>query len=58
VAPENEIIYKAVDWERILFLKLAEKQQTAIKLSIGEADEQIAAATNLEERIMDCTGLP
>ncbi|MDX2478882.1 MAG: NapC/NirT family cytochrome c [Desulfuromusa sp.] len=56
VAPENEISYTAADWERNIIPVVSQKTANGNKIIYrsGEADEQIAAATNLEERVMDC----
>ncbi len=56
VAPENQITYTAADWPRNIIPEVS--QRTADGKTIvyrsGEADEQIAAATHLQERVMDC----
>lgn len=56
VAPENQITYKAADWQRTIIPEVSQRaangQQIVYRSS--EADEQIAAATNLQERVMDC----
>lgn len=56
VAPENEITYTAADWDRNILPEV--KQRTANGSTIiyrgSDADEQIAAATHLQERTMDC----
>lgn len=56
VAPENEITYKAADWERNIIPEVSQKTANGKKIIYrsAEADEQIAAATHLEERVMDC----
>ncbi|MDX2493455.1 MAG: NapC/NirT family cytochrome c [Desulfuromusa sp.] len=56
VAPENEITYKAADWERNIIPEVSQKTANGKKIIYrsGDADEQIAAATHLHERAMDC----
>jgi len=56
VAPENEITYTAADWERNIIPEVSQKTANGKKIVYrsAESDEQIAAATNLEERTMDC----
>ncbi|MCF6266095.1 MAG: NapC/NirT family cytochrome c [Desulfuromusa sp.] len=56
VAPENEIVYTAADWERNIIPEVSQKTANGKKIIYrsSEADEQIAAATNLQERVMDC----
>ncbi|MBN1957031.1 MAG: NapC/NirT family cytochrome c [Desulfuromonadales bacterium] len=56
VAPENEIVYKAADWQRNT---IPEVYQTAangnkIVYRSPEADQQLAEAEHLQERTMDC----
>jgi len=56
VAPENEIVYKAADWERSEIPEVSQKTPdgSIIQYRSGDADEQLAEATDLQERIMDC----
>jgi nitrate/TMAO reductase-like tetraheme cytochrome c subunit len=56
VAPENTITYKAADWPRLIIPEVS--QETAdgktLVYRASDADEQLAAATHLQERVMDC----
>jgi len=56
VAPENEIIYKAADWPRNIIPEVSQKTPNGnvILYRSPDADEQLSAATNLQERVMDC----
>lgn len=56
VAAENEITYTAADWKRDIIPVVSQKTATGetIVYRSGEADDQIAKATNLQERVMDC----
>lgn len=56
VAPENEISYKAADWQRTIIPEISQKTANGktIKYRSGEADEQLAEAEHLQDRIMDC----
>ena len=56
VAPENEIVYTAADWDRNVIpeVALSTKSGNKIIYRSPEADEQIAAATDLQNRVMDC----
>ncbi|HKJ04213.1 MAG TPA: NapC/NirT family cytochrome c [Geopsychrobacteraceae bacterium] len=56
VAPENEITYTATDRQRNIIpvvSQRAENGQTIVYRS-GEAEEQLAEADHLQERVMDC----
>lgn len=56
VDPGNEITYVAADWPRSIIPEV--KQRTAdggeLVYRDAEADDQIANATHLQERVMDC----
>jgi mono/diheme cytochrome c family protein len=56
VDPGNEITYVAADWARSIIPEV--KQKTADSAQIvyrdSQADDQIANATHLQERVMDC----
>ena len=56
VAPENEITYKAADWERSIIPEVTQRtgQEGAIVYRSSDADEQLAEASYLQERVMDC----
>lgn len=56
VAPENEITYKAADWERSIIPEVTQRIGTegSILYRSGDADEQLAEAGHLQERVMDC----
>ena len=56
VAPENEITYKAADWPRNIIPEVAQKTANGnvIIYRSPEADEQLAGAADLQERVMDC----
>ncbi len=56
VAPENEIVYTAADWPRNIIPEVSQKTPNGniIVYRSPEADDQIAAATDLQERVMDC----
>ncbi|MDF1579973.1 MAG: NapC/NirT family cytochrome c [Desulfuromonadales bacterium] len=56
VAPENEIIYKAADWQRTIIPEVSQRTEMGklVTYRSPEADEQLAAATHLQERAMDC----
>lgn len=56
VAPENQITYKAADWQRSIIPEVAQKATDGQEIIYrgSEADEQLAAATHLQERVMDC----
>lgn len=56
VAPENKITYKAADWKRTIIPEVSQKTgdgKTKVYRA-SDADEQLAAATHLQERTMDC----
>jgi len=56
VAPENEIVYKAADWERNTIPEVYQQAANGNKIVYRspEADEQLAEAEHLQERTMDC----
>lgn len=56
VAPENLITYKAVDWQRNIIPEISQRTADGkvVVYRSGDADEQLAAATHLQEREMDC----
>jgi hypothetical protein len=56
VAPENQITYKAADWKRTIIPEVSQKTADGqvIVYRSGEADEQLAEASHLQERVMDC----
>lgn len=56
VAPENEIVYTAADWQRSVIPVVSQKTPDGgvIEYRSGEADDQIANASHLQERVMDC----
>lgn len=56
VAPENEITYTATDRKRDIIPEVALKTAngSTIVFRSGEADEQLAAAEQLQQRVMDC----
>ncbi len=56
VAPENEISYKAADWKRNIIPEVYQKTPDGSTISYrsGNADQQLAAATALQERVLDC----
>ncbi len=56
VAPENEITYTAADWPRSIIPEVSQRTADGKVLVYrsGDADEQIAEASNLQERVMDC----
>ncbi len=56
VAPENEIIYKAADRQREIILEVVRKTKNGeeIVYRSTEEEEQLATATDLQERVMDC----
>ncbi len=56
VAPENQITYTAADWERTIIPEVAQRTANGktIVYRASEAEEQLAAATHLQERVMDC----
>ena len=56
VAPENEITYKAADWQRTILPEVSQKTADGqwIVYRSSEADEQLAEASHLQERVMDC----
>ena len=56
VAPENEIVYTAADWQRNIIPEVSQKTPKGDKIVYrsAEADQQIAEAEHLQERVMDC----
>lgn len=56
VAPENEITYKAADWERSIIpeVTLNTEDGGQVTYRSPDADEQIAEASHLQERVLDC----
>jgi hypothetical protein len=56
IAPENQITYTAADWQRSIIPEVSQRTadgQVVVYRS-SEADEQLAEATHLQERVMDC----
>lgn len=56
VAPENEIVYTATNWERSIIPEVRQgtpngSQKTYLS---SEAEEELAEATHLQKRTMDC----
>jgi len=56
VAPENEITYKAADWQRNIIPEVAQKAANGNKIIYRSpnAEEQMADAEHAQERTMDC----
>lgn len=56
VAPENEITYTAADWQRNVIPEVSQKSPNGKKIIYRspDADEQVASAEHLQERVMDC----
>ncbi|WP_051689695.1 NapC/NirT family cytochrome c [Pelobacter seleniigenes] len=56
VAPENEIVYTAADWQRNIIPEVDLSTQGGNKkiFRSPDADEQIAKATDLQKRVLDC----
>jgi len=56
VAPENEITYKAADWQRNIIPEVAQKTANGNKIIYRSpnAEEQMADAEHAQERTMDC----
>jgi len=56
VARENEITYKAADWERNILPEVSQRADdgSMIVYRSGNADEQLESADHLQERTMDC----
>ena len=56
VAPENQITYKAADWQRSIIPEVAQKSADGKEIIYrgSDADQQLADATHLQERVMDC----
>ena len=56
VDPGNEITYLAADWERTIIPEVRQKTADGGELVYRDydAEEQIANATDLQERVMDC----
>jgi len=56
VAPENEITYTAADWQRNVIPEVSQKSSNGKKIIYRspDADEQVATAEHLQERVMDC----
>lgn len=56
VAPENEIVYTAADWERNIIPEVSQQTPdgSVIQYRSGDADDQLAAASDLQQRVMDC----
>ncbi len=56
VAPENEITYKAADWQRTIIPEVSQMTGNGNKIVYRspDADEQLSSAEDLQERTMDC----
>ncbi len=55
VAAENEIVYRAADWQRTSIPEVTLNRDGAqLVYRSPDADEQLAAATELQQRTMDC----
>jgi len=56
VAQENEITYKAADWKRTIIPEVSQRigNGETIVYRSSDAEEQLAAADHLQERVMDC----
>lgn len=56
VAPENEITYKAADWQRNIIPEVAQKTADGKQIIYRspEAEELLAGAEHAQERTMDC----
>lgn len=56
VAPENEIVYTAADWERSIIPEVRlETPNGNLKTYLSsESEQELAEATHLQERTMDC----
>lgn len=56
VAPENEITYRAADWQRNIIPEVAQKTANGNKIIYRSpnAEEQMADAEHAQERTMDC----
>lgn len=56
VAPENEITYKAADWQRNIIPEVAQKTANGSQIVYRseEAEDQLAEAEHAQQRTMDC----